>query len=445
MAKTIKEVKRIQDQEVRLKDNITAIKSTELETRTKLYLQLQKSGGRAPTKRDELGNVILYEDPEVTGSQLLRADQLVTVELIKPDYDDAQAAEVLDSEVNELFTPTDTSELTRLRNQIEDLRNQLRDAEAGITVEEVVENVVINTSTQTPDNTDEPVFEENPRFPSNGLILPDLDGGVESDTPLEFSVNTAIFNDTDMKLEKYGGPNPFRINWWIVNRTTNEIVNSGTDDTEFGFQAPDTENIYDVVLELLQTPSNFQGWYFNDHTTGQALNYTKIDGDRIVRFQLNKQYEVGNSEIDRNRNTYQMSAVFLNQTPQELGELEIEINIDSAGAGAENNGIGSFGIAPVSFRLVEKDQGNNTVQDVTLTTPAKAIVHKGNSLEMTAPKTQRISIGEDANFTYWFVQIGQGNYFPYTQFDNTLPVTLTGLITLENFAIGYDVQTELRP
>ena len=96
MAKSKKSVKDLQDEALRLKKDIWSLDGDDADSlyiRNEMYLLLQKLGGRAPTKRDEIGNVLLYEDPMNEGQQLFRADQMISVDLIKPDYDDDEEAE----------------------------------------------------------------------------------------------------------------------------------------------------------------------------------------------------------------------------------------------------------------------------------------------------------------------------------------------------------------
>jgi len=247
MAKFTKDIKTIQKEKIRLKDDIVSVEDTELERRAELYLQLQKFGGRTTTKRDDIGNIILYEDPKNESQQLLRADQLVTVELIKPDYDDEEAKHVLDVEINELFTPIDKSEIARLRQQIEKLRNDLKNATGTIII----------------GDDKDPNIPVIPDFPDVAIEFPDHSNLTLSKTPLEFEMSTGIFNKETMTHQPNGSADPFTVNWWIINHTTEEILLSGVNDTLFEIEIGDKFNNeilagnldLDVVLQLSTVPT----------------------------------------------------------------------------------------------------------------------------------------------------------------------------------------------
>jgi len=309
MAKLLSNVISIQNEIVRLKQDIKSFSGQKLqsiETRLSAYLKLQAAGGRAPTKRDALGNVLLYEDILLPGSQLQRADQYITVDMIKPDYDDAQAKEVLNTEINELFTSVDASEVARLRQQIEDLRQQLKYSQASITLQ----------------GTGGGGDDKQIIFPLNAVVLPDATTGEISSTQLIVDINTAIFNDADMKLIQFGAGNPFSISWWIIDHNNGQVYLQGVDDTYIGSINKNTQlgdKDLDVVLKLTTTPVNFSGWYIQDNsaiTQFKLVNFSKISNDDVIKFRFIRRHNLGNSFLDTYRNTYYVVASFLNEAPK---------------------------------------------------------------------------------------------------------------------------------
>lgn len=427
MAKSLIEVLKIQNEISKLSAERTSVdgdKLKSIEQRLEAYLKLQANGGRAPTKRDDAGNILLYEDPLQPGIQLQRADQFISVELIKPDYDDEQAKEVLNTQINELFTAEDTGQIARLQRQIEELRQQLRDATAP---------VFISGSEGTPSEGQTQgtgSMEDEMGLPSFAITLPDASGGSISTTPLLLDINTGIFDDTTMTLRNFNSANPFSINWWIIDSTTEEIYSQGVDNTyisSLNANGEFTDKDLDVVLQLTNTVPNFNGWWVNDQSTGDLTKYIKFSSETMVRFNFIPRYNVENSLIDQFRNTYYIIASFLNEAPNVSTKEPVDVNLDIAEIGANNvvSKIGNLGTTEIGIR--EIDSSNNVIQERAVTTPNSVIAYKGDRFTVTT-RNERILFN---NQTYIWV-----GWFVKSAFNNSYNLLTTSRSYAGNLTVG---------
>lgn len=254
-------------------------------------------------KRDSNGNIVLQANDN-------DESQWVYVDVIKPQYDVDEIKKVLNTDINELYKSEFSTELNRLRDELEKLRQQLSNInlpEGGLF---------------------EPTIIEPDTIPGAGdaITLPDRSTGEYSTTPLIFNVNTAIWNDATQQIENIGSANPHLVKFFIVRNDLGQDVNygSGVGTTEF-FQSRlgngnfiNQDESYDVVFLLSsQNLENFNGWYFKNENSGDLNEekYDRFSQNLDVRIKLLKRRNTGTVEIDTDRNTYEILLVFKNEAP----------------------------------------------------------------------------------------------------------------------------------
>lgn len=296
------------------------------ESREKQQVDLAVDKGTTPTKRDKMGNIVLYEDPLNEGNQIDSPDQWISVNLRRPNYDDDEVKNVMKFDVNELYKKSRLNEESRLRQQIEELRRQLKEASANIVIRRVARE-------------GDPREIEPGVIPSieNTIKLPDRTTGEFSSTPLEFLVNTAIFNDETREITELGGPNPITVNYYIVKNEDGSdfAYGYGTRETLFTQRRLQDDTLinldesYDVVVDLedFNKFSNFYGWYYKNSSNGNIL-YEKINNNKAIRFNLIKKRNTGVNSIDDSRNTYEILAVFGNESPLEKNTIVSDITLN---------------------------------------------------------------------------------------------------------------------
>ena len=277
------------------------------------------SGGLMPTKRDANGNVLLYEDPKNANTQLEQPDQWVSIPVVKPDYDDEQAIGVLDAQINELYKGRDITEIQRLRQQVENLRQRLGQATSfGDDIEE------------------EPIKHDplkNSDIPSTAIQLEDFATGILSETNISFTVNTAIWNSDNEQLEQIGSPSEFPVTYYLIKKepfiqeeTGDSILTDFSDGTKtinapFQILKADsgfigTSDEYNVALLPDNSQlSNFYGWFYKDTSTGKNNNWRSISTETNIRIDLMRRRNSGNESIDQTINNYDFIIAFKDFAP----------------------------------------------------------------------------------------------------------------------------------
>ena len=402
--------------------NTTALDRDEaisLELRDKLYLELKTSGGYAPTRRDSNGNILLYEDPLIEGGgyQLRQADQLVTIELIKPDYDDAQAKEVLDIEIDELYTKTDRTEIAKLRTQVEDLRQQLL-------------QIVISGSADGIDGEVGDRYVDPELFVPVNYFLPDLDSGVDSATPLMVNITTGIFNEENMILDHIGSADPISVNWWLVDGETGKIYKQGVNNTFIGGigNSDDIPKdiILDVILKLTGVASNFNGWFVVDQSFG-INNYVRFSAEDIVRFTLLPRKETGFETVDRFRNTYDIIVSFLNVAPTITSTPNVNVvSVNINTAKVVYDVIGTLGLSStVRTAVREFDMFNNVINVGTVAAPASVQAFSGNRINLKVLATRLVDENNDVIvFNGWYKKNSATNEYDKISSNDVLEFAL---------------------
>ena len=412
MAKTVKQAMDIQDQQVNITKNRTSVDGTQLkslDTRLEEQLATQANGGIVYPKRDDIGNIMLYEDSVYLGSQLEQSDQHISIGLVKPDYDDGQVQEVLDLDIKELFTSADTSEIARLRKELEDARQALRDASAKIII---TETPIISLPGVPVEGGKELIFSGD--FPTIIHTLPDVESGLISSSDLKFIVDTVIYNDETYTLENMSSPNPVGIKWWVINHVTENIFASGVSDTLYeviqdlnGFPFLEYSIDLDVVLVLENNPSNFAGWYVNDQSTGNVEKYFKFSDQPEVRFRFMKRKDTGIPFIDEQRNFYYILAAFINEHAAIPSGNITKVNVTTARMLDGFIGIkDKFG---TKMDVIELDIAGGIVNKKTIEIPFTVVGQTNNRIEITTPSfaiDSRISpiVAEEQRFKFdgWY-------------------------------------------
>lgn len=293
---------------------------------TKEISDMSLNKGITPTKRDKIGNILLYENPNIEGEQLDLPNQWISVELKRPTYDDDELISVLDYEINELYKKEKDDKESKLRKQIEELRKQLKEAKADINITQIIR-------------------EGGPRELEEGVILPlnattylpDRTEGDLSETPLEFQVNTAIYDTDNQRLKNIGSANPITINYYIVKNQdgVDFAYGYGTDETLFTQEKLqddtfiDLDESYDVDLQIEQNDlSNFYGWWFKDTSSGE-ISYVRITNETELRFHLSRRKNTGVNDIDDSLNTYELLAVFKTEAPKQKDKVTSGFNLNT--------------------------------------------------------------------------------------------------------------------
>jgi len=446
MATTLKKALDVQDQQVWITDKKRSLDGAQirsLDERLKAQLDTQASGGIVPTKRDEIGNILLYEDPVFENSQLQRTDQYISIGLVKPDYDDEQVKEVLDLDIKELFTTADLSEIERLRKELEDARKDLRDANARI----IINETIIPTA-PTEERPGEPTGSFSGEFPKIVHILPDLESGLPSASDLKFGVNTSIFNDETYTLENMGSPNPVSIKWWVIDHMSEIVFAKGVSDTLYdveqdinGFSFLEYSIDLDVVLMLENIPSNFNGWYVNDQSQGVLEEYTKFSDVPEVRFRFMRRKGTGIPFIDEHRNFYYILATFLREPPVIPSGDITKVNVTTAKM--LDGFVGVKSSFNVEMSVTEFDAVGNRVGGESITVPYIIVGQTGNTVMITTDPvvsdayiTGRIGEENRYRFDGWY---GSPNHVTgvSAKLGNDLSITveLKGVYT--NIVAGY--------
>ena len=269
-----------------------------------------------------------------------------------------------------------------------------------------------------------------------------------------------------MTLGNFNGANPFSINWWIINKDTEEIYWKGVNDTYIGeigtniqgqnpsitkdeLQTLFDQNQLDVVLQLTNTPSNFSGWYVNDQSSGQLTNYYKFSPDPIVRFRWTPRFNIGNALIDEARNNYYIAASFLNEAPAVNNNIPVNVNLNVAEIGATGvvSTIGSLGGQALSAEISinETDNSANVIQSISINTPQTVVAYQGNNIRVAAINT-RISnkAGNMYEFKGWYVKNAFNNN--YNQLTTSRAYNVNLLLEADyNWVAGYQLYDEPDP
>jgi len=358
--------------------------------------------GYSPTMRDESGNILLYDDS--IGEQYIDDSQTITIDIIKSNFDAKQVAEIIDTTIYELFNANDLTEISKLRSEIENLRQQLKNAETPIIIQNQ-DNVIEQSSESIPND--------------RAITLPDKDTGIISDSELKLGVTTAIFDDETFSLKNFNGANPFSVKWTILNHDNDEIYASGKDITLFEVVNANNSPLsdysidIDVILELTNPPTNFNGWFINNQSTGLLNNYQRFSSEPLVRFRLLKRKEVGVPSIDDIRNYYYIVAAFTNEVPK-YGDVSLHRVIVGTGLLSENV-VSKFNRVSIKLDLNEVDVYGNLIQSLSnVQSPITLNIYDGNLLNA------KIISDSDVNDYYDFQGWYTGNDNNYTKISNSL-------------------------
>jgi len=295
MAKRIKEVQ-LQQNSVGI--NGDALNNQELRE-TALNL-LTVSGGYISTERDEMGNILLYEDPNNIGSNKQLVTQWISVDLARRDYDDDELQKVFDTNINELFKVPKTKTAAELRAEIERMRRLLADAESdiNITIQEIIVSESIGTTPTGPlpgESGFRTVNSAQIAIPAQidiGIKLNSLD---ESNAVL--NVDTAIWSDDNHQLEEYERP---------IGEIRYEIL-----------QDIATNDYFVKLTSNISSPQQFQGWYFDKENQLDTSTYELLQGrSSVVTIPIVKRELIeNNSTWNLRRNIFTVAAAYIGDSP----------------------------------------------------------------------------------------------------------------------------------
>jgi hypothetical protein len=349
---------------------------TEVQLQTKLLNYLTVSGGYISTERDELGNILLHEDPNLLGSQLKLVTQYISVDVERRDYNDGEIQKVFDTEIDELYKPPKTKTADELRAEIERMRRLLAEAEADINI--TVQEVVLgNGDDKLPGDGDgeeeNGKDEETEKFTSfagfrmapytiesTGIV-----GDINNVTILNdiiVNVQTAIWNTENQRIEHLNSPNEMVKYQIILNNETQELTAK--------------------VESMLANPEQFQGWYFDSENLGNTQNYVSIGNqNNIVTISLS-----GDREANKGpENRFTVAVAYKDEAPPppttDTLRFQMEEMVDTlqgSFSGLRDDVIGKF-------RWTLKDEAGNFVGESagSVSNPFSINMTAGQELTMT--------------------------------------------------------------
>ena len=256
----------IQNNQESIGINNTALNETRLQE--KLRNLLPVSGGTINTERDEMGNILLYEDPNNIGSNKQLVTQWISIDLARRDYDDVQLNKVFDTDINELFKLSKIKTAAELRAEMERLRQLLAAASGDIIIQQTDGEGGTSGTSGTSGTGGQVEFIE---LQSDDRIPPftlNIEGGYT------IKIQTAIW-DTESRIIR---PNEIdlpgqAVRYSIIKyNATNQIV--GTFETR------------------VANPLFFQGWYYDRENLGNTQNYVSLENQSpIVSIDFTKDRE----------------------------------------------------------------------------------------------------------------------------------------------------------
>jgi len=272
MAQPTKEAKRQQDS-----IGAEGKALTEQELRAKTLNALTVSGGLISTERDDMGNILLHEDPNNLGSNKQLVNQYMSVMVERRDYNDGEIQKVFDTEINELFKSPKTKTADELREEIERMRRLLAEAEADIIVQEVVSD-----GDGTGDGDGDGTSPTGTEVLLSGDRLAPYTLEVEGFT---INVQTAIWNTDTQRIE----PNQLNVPSQRINYEISRNNETGQITARF--------------TSGIANPEYFQGWYFDSENLGNTQDYIAYGGQKnIISMNLTDEREA--NQGDENKFTF---------------------------------------------------------------------------------------------------------------------------------------------
>lgn len=296
----VKLIRNIEDQQNSIGADSKAL--TEQDLRTKTSNLLVVSGGYISTERDELGNILLHEDPNNLGNNKQLVNQYISVDVERRDYDDDELQKVFDTEINELFKPPKTKTAEELRAEMERLRKLLAAAEADINI--TVQEVVVGEEKAEEEKAEEEKEEEKKVFTNilggfrmapytiRAIDFIDVVEDISILNDLIFNVQTAIWNTDTQRIDHLNSPERMVKYQIILNNKTKELTAK--------------------VESMLANPEQFQGWYFDSENLGNTQNYVSIGNqNNIVTISLS-----GDRETNRGpENEFTLAVAYKDGAP----------------------------------------------------------------------------------------------------------------------------------
>jgi len=321
---------------------------------------IDEKNKKANTKRDSLGNVILYESP-IDDTQKNTPDQSLIIDLLQYNLDINKIIEVIDTDIIELFQVE--TEVDRLNKIIEDLKNQLLNIQVSVSDEKTQSSEIITY-----------------------VIPPDFASGNLSTTFLQLNFNTAIYNSDTRTIQNIGSPSKIGITYLVVDKNNNSIYASGEGNTQFNIINDNNGDFfefndkYDAIIKLTESKSNFFGWWIDDRSNGlNTRNLILMSNDDKIRMKFSPQKNTGNSIIDKNRNTFNIFAIFKDEAPNllEIGNASINISTGLV----SGNVLTELDNKKVEILYEEIDSSGKVVSSGAKITPFNITASKNNKIK----------------------------------------------------------------
>jgi hypothetical protein len=359
---------------------------TDREIQEKLLNYLTVSGGYISTERDELGNIMLHEDPNNLGSQLKLVTQYISIDVERRDYDDDEIQKVFDTTIDELYKLPKTKTSDELRAEIERLRQLLADAEAEITV---VENVV-----------------------GDGDGSGDGDGG-GGDGDGDGGAGTTILANGDRLAPFILNVEDYTINIQTViwdtetQRIIPEQINSAEQAINYEIQRNNSTNEVTIrLLSKIANPQYFQGWFYDAENLGNTQDYDAIgNGENVITLSLTDDREANRGDP----NDFTFALGYKNEAPPVVTTDPITVQTAQFLAQTDEfNGKRDEVTANATWTLV--DEAGNLVRESSQTTRNRDTGEFETSRVVQTPFTLGVSPGQVLTIRVSQVRItfGQG-------------------------------------
>lgn len=413
MARSTRDAKRQQDS---IGADGKALTDAELRARTLNFLTV--SGGYISTERDDLGNIMLHENPNDRGSNKQLVNQYISIDVERRDYDDDEIRKVYDTEITELFKSLKTKSVDELRAEIERMRQLLADAEAEITVEEVT--IVQNDGSGDGDGGDggdgdgggPTGIEEYVSSERMAPFIIEVNGNT-------YDVDTGIWNTDTVRLD----PNQINVPSVRINYRI--------------FRNHDLGKTYAEFRTSVANPEMWQGWYFDTENLGNTQNYASTGTNGIVTLVVDE--DRPQNRNDEAPNTYRVVAAFKDEAPPV--ETTDIITIQTQQFDAFNDEfIGGRDEKEVTFRYELTDSAGDEVKLGADTNAFTLNVIPGQNLQLTIVQAAQIFaqtpiegwwlIGDDNSKTEILSGIGG-------QWNNVLNITIPS--DIKGILLAYDL------
>ena len=429
--------------------------------------------GKVPTLRDNIGNILLYEDKYNEQKNIVSANQFVSVELFRRIYDYKEMTKVLDLELRELYKSQKT--MLELINELFALYAKIKDAipnygdksvEALINAKdptaffpvserqrlldeiERLKKLLAEIKATWGDGGGGGTGEKDPRFPTVITNLPDYGQFSESTSVMSLLLTSLIYDTINLKVVTETTVKPMvEIKYYIVDRNTDAIYSEGdiltdrfirTDKRGKPFPADNSK--YDVILELVNSATNWIGWWLFDKTLSK---WEKVSEEKKIRFYFvpRKGYRPELQYLE-DANQYIIASGYKDEPPQEqfpaqsVTKVHIGDVADVYGVSGVRSEDPSFPVDDwFTYKILKGTQ--LIKEDVNNSIPIIIKTDIGNKLQITFIKENFLY----GTFVGWYRKNDAGKYNLIST-SSALEISLTEL-NIEILA-GFIIDTEIK-